>query len=104
MYYYSISYGPGDPRLNLKGRSGSPILVYGLWDSCKYMYYDSVIIKGHIEPDLTNNPVRLYSCLPFYWPYLNHYSLVNIKSFEKKSELKMIHADQINAIAHHDGL
>lgn len=57
MYYYSLSNVQGDSRLNLKGRTGSPILVYGSWDFCKYMYYDSVIIKGAVEPNPTNNPV-----------------------------------------------
>ena len=28
-----------------------PSLVLGLWDSCKYMYSDLVVIKDHVEPN-----------------------------------------------------
>ena len=41
-----------------------PSLVLGLWDSCKYMYSDMVIIKDHVEPDPLEHPVPKFLCAP----------------------------------------
>lgn len=37
--------------------AGSPTLVFGLWDSCKYMFKDSMIINGSVEPDPEGHPI-----------------------------------------------
>lgn len=67
MYCYSLSYVTGELRWNLKGRIGFPALVLGLWDSCKYMYADSVIIKGDVEPNPVEYPVLEHHGSPGKW-------------------------------------
>lgn len=56
-YCYNLMFSKSEGRWNPKGRTGSLALVLGLWDSCKYMFNDTVIIKGNVEPDLTGHLV-----------------------------------------------
>lgn len=43
-------------------------------------------------------------CFPFWLPYCEVSFLVDLKLFEKKPKVELIHADQINAVARHDSL
>lgn len=56
-YYYCFGFSKLERIWNLKGRIGAPAFVLGLWDSCKYMYSDTVIIKENVELDLSKHPV-----------------------------------------------
>ena len=97
-----------------------PPLVFGLWDSCKYMYGDVVVVRGPVEPEpdpeghpvpkffgapdssffiLTYNvyvlPFTIFSCF-----FANAFAAGQL--FER-SPLGIIHVEQLNAIFHDDG-
>lgn len=48
-YCYNFRFSKSEGRWSLKGRTGEP--------SFKYMFNDSVIIKGNVEPDPVGHPV-----------------------------------------------
>lgn len=118
-YCYAFGFSNSEGKWNLKGRTGPPTLVLSLWDFCKYVYNNSVIIKGNVEPDPSEHPVPKHLGSPgsksfsfclsfvfflFFACFLFSSLLFAEDELFKRPKPDLVHADQLNAIVHHTGL